>query len=155
MPHFACGTWEVPDGLVRVADNFTGANYTANVDNSPEITEIELVTYTAERSGWVRVTIQGVIRPDSNGYANVYSTQFGVSHTTPGGNSKTLVLLSLSNSTIEVAPSGLYAFRTSRAIYVKSGTSISVTFTGSVSSAIDVFDVDGLVKSSVTIEYDR
>lgn len=161
MPHFGNGLWETPNGRFYDVSQWTDPiPFLSSVAGQSTYTT-ELNSFTAPREGWVRVTTQGLITPDSNTQANVYTVKLKITYTNMLGNSQSeTTAASLTNTTLENDSSTSgdymgYPFAGNFTIYVPANATITVYAEVTCSTYNDAYDADNLIRWNTTAEYDR
>lgn len=159
MPHFLGGARDVIDGTVKEVHSVDGFNpFTGNIELGLNIEETYLSVYTAERDGFVRVTITGQLVADSNQAENVWNLAVKA-EVANHVHYYDFFTLSYNEWAADTLPARFtypnYQLDHSIYVYVKKGDTIQVRLTGSVTASVDSWNNDGSFRYAITYEYDR
>jgi hypothetical protein len=161
MPHFGNGLWEVPTGRFYDLSQWTDPiPYLSDLQGEATY-ETQLSTFTAPREGWVRVTCQGLLTPDTNSQENVYTVKFKVTYTNMLGNEQSeTTATGLSNAWMEANSQSEDIYTGVRhasnwTIYVPVNASITVSASVTCSTYNSEYDGNNLIRWNTTAEYDR
>lgn len=160
MPHFLGGVRNEIDGTVKEVHSVDGFNpFTGNAEYGLNIEASDFSYYIAERDGFLRVTITGHLKADSNQSENDWTLTVRLEaqdHTPLYYDFFTLTWSEWSADTLPARftfPN--YQLDHSICLYVKKGEYLQTSLVGEVITPVDNWNNDGYFKYAVTYEYDR